>query len=91
LNVALPLIFGLLGTLVTQLGIWLIARRAKSGRIDTSEAATLWAESQAIRTELREELAELRRENENLRRENADLKMEVAAIRRQIGGTASAT
>lgn len=91
MNATLPLILGLVGTALTQLVIWLVARRSKSGRIDTSEAATLWAESQAIRGELRAEVAELRKENEVLRRENADLKAEVAAIRRQIGGTASAT
>lgn len=38
----------------------LIARRSKSGKIDTSEAAKLWDEGTSMRLELRSEVASLR-------------------------------
>jgi hypothetical protein len=46
------IIAGILGSVTTIF----IARRQNSGEIKTSEAATLWAESQSIRKEQREEL-----------------------------------
>lgn len=38
----------------------LVARRSKSGKIDTSEAAKLWDEGTSMRLELRSEVASLR-------------------------------
>lgn len=52
-----------IGALGTSLGgaiAWLIARRQTSGKIDTSDAATLWAASEELRKELREEVLMLR-------------------------------
>ena len=48
--------------IATALVSYLIARRNNSGTIDTSDAATLWAESQAMRKELRDEVVSLRTE-----------------------------
>lgn len=39
---------------------WLASRRTKSGKIDTSEAATLWDEGTNMRKELREEVTSLK-------------------------------
>lgn len=39
---------------------WLVARRQRSGRVDTTEAHDLWAESQTMRQELRAEISTLR-------------------------------
>lgn len=58
-SVLIPLatiVAAIVGGLVT----YLIARRGSSGRVETSEASTLWEESRAIRKELQEESASLR-------------------------------
>ena len=41
---------------------WMIARRTKSGHIDTSEAATLWTEGTMMRKELRDQVTLLRKQ-----------------------------
>jgi len=46
--------------LVTAAGTWLVARRTTSGRIDTTEAATLWDEGTQMRLELRNEVLSLK-------------------------------
>lgn len=70
--------------LFTAAGTFLIARRTTSGRIGTSDAASLWAESQAMRRELREEVIALRADNAALRQEVARLRDEVAGLRREV-------
>lgn len=49
--VAPALIFA--AAVVTGLVTWFIAKRQSSGSISTSDAASLWAESNALRTEYR--------------------------------------
>lgn len=56
----LPLLSGLLAASITALASYIIVRRQSSGRIATSEAVSLWAESQAMRKDLREEVRDLR-------------------------------
>lgn len=87
------LVGGIFGTVLTQAVLVYIARRSKSGRVDTSEAATLWAESQSIRGELRarvvaleERVEELQVANETLRGENHTLRREVAELRASLEG-----
>lgn len=48
------------GAVLAALGTYLIGRRQTSGTIKTSEASTLWTESQAMRKELRDEVERLR-------------------------------
>lgn len=55
--------------LATGVAGYFVARRKNSGSIDTSDAATLWAESQAMRKELRDEVVELRNEVVILKKE----------------------
>lgn len=62
----------LLGAGLTALVNWLINNRKSSGKIKTSEASDLWAESQAIRKELREERQALKEEIAALRKEVRD-------------------
>lgn len=59
LTILLALITGV-GVPATALVTYLVARRQTSGQIATSDAATLWAESQAMRRELRTEVVDLR-------------------------------
>lgn len=56
----IPYFFGFLGVLATALGGYFIAKRSKSGRIGTTEAATLWAERTQMANEMRDELVRLR-------------------------------
>lgn len=60
MNDLTPIVVGLTGAVGVPLVTWVVARRGRSGRIDTSEAADLWAESQAMRQELRDEVSRLR-------------------------------
>lgn len=48
--------------LVSGIVTWLVSRRAKSGKIDTSEAVTLWDEGTVMRRELRDEVESLRKQ-----------------------------
>lgn len=72
---------GLLGTVVAGWLAYSTARRKTSGTVDTTEAETLWAESQVMRSELRLEVVGLRNELAALRAEAATLREEVGLIR----------
>lgn len=61
------LILTIAAPIATAIGAYIIARRTTSGSVDTSDAATLWAESQAIRKELRDEIVALRADGAKLR------------------------
>lgn len=65
---------------VTYLGV----RRKTSGSVDTSEASALWAESQSMRRELRDEAVELRAEVATLRREGEELRGSMATLQMEI-------
>lgn len=52
----------LAGLCVTGLVTYLVARRTKSGKIDTSEAGKLWEESTLMRAELRQQVASLQQD-----------------------------
>jgi predicted RNase H-like nuclease (RuvC/YqgF family) len=81
------LIVALIAAVVGPVGTYIIAGRRLSGRIDTTEAASLWEESRAMRTDYRDRLAEAEkrmakleariadeeRANTTLTRENIDL------------------
>lgn len=55
--------------IISAIAAYVIAKRTTSGNIDTSDAATLWAESQAIRKELRDEIVALRDEVASLKKD----------------------
>lgn len=67
--------------IVTGAGSYYIVKRAKSGQIGTSEAETLWAEAEKMRTIYREEAAQLRVEGLALRQEVLGLRQEVLHLR----------
>lgn len=60
---------GAAAALITAFVSYLIARRTNSGSVDTSDAAVLWAESQAMRKELRDEVVSLRTELTGVKRD----------------------
>jgi hypothetical protein len=49
-----------LGVIAGGLVTYLVARRQSSGKIETSDAATLWKASETIRLEMRQELVAMR-------------------------------
>lgn len=55
---------GIATSLVSGILVYLASRRRNSGKVATSDAADLWAESNAMRKELRDEVASLRVERE---------------------------
>jgi chromosome segregation ATPase len=80
-------ITGLAAAVVTYLVAW----RKSSGKVDTSDAALLWAEGTALRKELRDRVAELERRIERLemeaeaaRKEREDCRREADRLRRQL-------
>jgi hypothetical protein len=79
-----PIILGTLGALLSALGAVAVTRRQRSGKIDTTEAETLWAEGQAMRRELRDEAIALRAEVVALRVESVAMRTESAAMRAEL-------
>ncbi len=73
-----------LGGLATVLGTYLIARRQSSGKIDTSDAASLWLESQSMRADLRAEVVALRVEVAALRIELRAQAEMITKLQRQL-------
>ena len=79
---ALPPIIGIVGLAVGAWATNLTARRKASGRIDTSEAAVLWREAQAMRQELRESNERLQAKVVKLEATIAELEAELRRPRR---------
>ncbi len=79
-TVAIPIV----GVVVTPLLSYLVSRRKSSGRINTTEAATLWEEAEKMREAYREEAIQLRTEAAGLRAEVAALRGEVSALTASI-------
>lgn len=67
---------------ISGLVTWLVARRASSGSIDTSEAATLWDEGTVMRRELREEVVSLRQRLAEAIAAITTLNLQIAGARR---------
>ena len=83
---------GLAGVGLTAFGAWWSVRHKSSGKVATTEAETLWAESQAIRRELRDEANNLRNrvtaledETRKCHADAAQLRAKVAILERQVG------
>jgi predicted nuclease with TOPRIM domain len=70
--------FGFLGIVlaaaITGLVTYKVAKRPKEGRVTTSEAETLWAQAQEMRTELRLEVTDCKQKLEKLDEENTRLR-----------------
>lgn len=89
-NPAIPVILGVVGAGLSALAAYAIAKRQRSGKIDTTEAETLWAEGQSMRQELRAETIELRQEIVALRaeavaarNESSSMRVELSALREE--------
>lgn len=79
LPIVIPVLAGMFGAGIP----WLIARRTTSGTVNTSEAETLWAQSQQMREELRLEVVTLRSDVAVLQREAAGLRRQLSKIREE--------
>jgi len=82
---------GVGGAGVTAVVSYLIARRGKSGTVNTSEAETLWTQAKEMRDELRAEVVacradvtKMRGELESVQAENTTLKSSLADAKSQI-------
>lgn len=88
-------LIGVAGAVAAAVVTWLVARRQRSGRVNTTEAETLWeerrlmavdarADNDRIRKDLlatRDELTATRLELAATRKESAALRVELAAAR----------
>jgi hypothetical protein len=83
-NPLVPIILGVVGAAISAVGAYALARRQRSGKVDTTEAATLWAEGQAMRKELRDETIVLRDEGVALRLEAIAMREEAAVMRAEL-------
>lgn len=83
MNPYIAALFALAGASSAAIAAWLVARRKASGRIETTEAATLWEESQAMRKELREEAVVLRQEVLAMREEAVAMRNETLVLREE--------
>lgn len=84
MNPAVPIILGVIGAAISGLVAYAVTLRQRSGRIATTEAETLWAESQGMRKELRDRAEILETEVLSLRAELAALRIEGAAMREEM-------
>lgn len=83
-NPLVPVILGVAGAAITGFVAYIVSKRQRSGRIDTTEAETLWAESQAMRTELRSEAENCRGEVVILREEMVAVRAEASVMRSEL-------
>jgi predicted RNase H-like nuclease (RuvC/YqgF family) len=88
----------LIAAAIAALGAYLAAARKLSGKIQTSEASDLWAESQSIREEYRAHIAELKvdlktcierveaveQQNLKLNGENGELRAKVSSLETEV-------
>lgn len=91
MNALYTSLFVLAGIVITKFVEWLIARRTTSGSISTSDAATLWAESNSLRKEYRDRAVALEAELktvmdklEHLEATNSEQFEEIADLKRII-------
>ncbi len=84
MNPTVPILLGVIGAVISGAVAFAVARRQRSGRIDTTEAETLWAESQAMRTELRNEAETCRGEVSALRTEMVAVRAEASVMREEM-------
>lgn len=94
MNPWIPVVLGVLGAALSALAAYAIAKRQRSGKIDTTEAETLWAEGQEMRRELRAETVVLRSEVLALRseavaarNESSSMRLELATLREESSVT----
>jgi hypothetical protein len=62
------------GTAIGGVAAYLAARRKGSGKVDTTDAGTLWGASEDFRKDQATEITSLRSDNAALRAENAQLR-----------------
>lgn len=72
-----------LAALVSGVVAWTIARRTSSGKIDTSQAATLWDEGTIMRKELRDEVVTLKTQLTEAIKAVTTLNMEITHSRQE--------
>lgn len=75
----------ILGSAVAGVLAYMAARRRSSGRVDTSDAKDLWAESNAMRRELREEVIALRGQLASAHAEADRLRDRVGELETKLG------
>lgn len=68
-----PVAGAIIGAVVASLGTYIAAARRLSGKIDTSEAQSLWAESASIRDDYRNRIAHAEERQAALEKRVADL------------------
>lgn len=79
-----PFINTILVALISSGGTYWVVRRTKSGRIDTTEAATLWKESNDMRKELRDEVVDLKEQLTEARHEIGSQRNELELLRQRV-------
>ena len=84
MNPLVPVVLGVIGAAITGAVAYAVARRQRSGKIDTTEAETLWAEGQAMRRELRDEAETCRQEVLALRSEMVAVRAEASVMRQEL-------
>lgn len=84
MNPLVPVILGVAGAVISGVVAYVVSKRQRSGRIDTTEAETLWAESQAMRKELRDEAENCRGEVLILRTEMVAVRTEASVMREEL-------
>lgn len=81
----LQAVLALVTIVVSNTAVYLIARREHSGRIETSEAASLWETQREIRREAVSRADDLEKRMEAMRTELAKAYRRIAVLEAQLG------
>jgi predicted RNase H-like nuclease (RuvC/YqgF family) len=77
-------VLALVGVAVTAFGGYIIAKHQRSGKIDTTDADTLWQEGKDLREFLKDRIRALEAEVKDLKFEVRELKLEIAGLRAEL-------
>lgn len=80
----MEILIGLGAATIGWLFKWLMDQRKTSGRVDTSDAKTVWDQAETLRKELREQGRECRLEVERLELEVFRLRIENHGLRNEV-------
>ena len=84
MNQVFVAVLALVGVIVTAFGGYIIAEHRRSGKIDTTDADTLWQEGKDLREFLKDRIKALEAEVKDLKLEVRELKLEVTSMRAEL-------
>lgn len=89
MNTLIVASFSFLAAVIGAVATFMVAKRMNSGEIDTSDAAQLWLEGQAMRRDLRDEVVVLRDKVNTLEGTRTEYRDLIVVLRSKVGEMAA--